>query len=49
MAIYRSFVIPAYGHAVVYASGQDVMNAGGQEVTLHTNFKLSQIDIMNIW
>ena len=37
------FVIPAYGHAVVYASGQDVMNAGGQEGNgPHTNFKLSQ-------
>ena len=39
----ESFVVPAYSHAIIYASGQDVMNAGGQEGNgPHTNFKLSQ-------
>ena len=39
----ESFIVPANDYAIVYASGQDLMNGGGQEGNgPHTNFKLSQ-------
>ena len=39
----ESFILPANDYAIIYASGQDVMNADGQEGNgPHTNFKLSQ-------
>jgi hypothetical protein len=39
----ESFIVPANDYAIIYASGQDVMSAEGQEGSApHTNFKLSQ-------
>ena len=39
----ESFILPANDYAIIYASGQDVMIADGQEGDgPHTNFKMSQ-------